>query len=333
MTGIPPWTYHAISSLYSLPFIDLLLKAQLIFRENFPPNSVQLATLLNIKTGNCPENCGYCSQSIHADTDLKTEKLWSTHEIVAKALMAKKQGATRFCMAAAWRGPTNAQLAVVSEAIREVKALGLETCVTLGMLKPEQARELKKVGLDFYNHNLDTSREHYPNITTSHTFDDRIATLHSVIEAGINVCCGGILGMGETLEDRLRLLLSLSELPKPPLSIPINHLTSIPGTRMEASPKVPSLDFVRLIATARIMFPSSFVRLSCGRNEMSPETQALCFFAGANSIHFGSKLLTTPNPEEETDLKFLDSLGITPYTLENNPKLKPIPTEVKTHEG
>lgn len=304
------WGLEEVRALLALPFADLMFHAQRVHRANFDPNQVQVSTLLSIKTGACPEDCAYCSQSIRFDTGLKSEPLMDMEEVLQKARTAKANGATRFCMGAAYRSPKPKQLAQIAEMVREVRAMGMETCVTLGMVNADQARQLKQAGLDYYNHNLDTSEEHYKKIITTRTYQDRLDTLQAVRDAGINVCCGGILGMGETSLDRAQLLHTLATLPQHPDSVPINQLVQVPGTPMYGVDKVEPLDFVRTIAVARLLMPRAHVRLSAGRSEMSDETQALCFLAGANSIFYGDKLLTTENPDENHDLGLFARLGI-----------------------
>jgi biotin synthase len=304
------WSLQEVRELFALPFADLLFHAQRVHRANFDPNEVQVSTLLSIKTGACPEDCAYCSQSIRFETGLKSEPLLDLEEVVAKARIARANGATRFCMGAAYRSPKPKQLAQIAQMIREVRALGMETCATLGMLTPEQARELKDAGLDYYNHNLDTSESHYGNVITTRTYQDRLDTLQAVREAGINVCCGGILGLGESELDRAQLLHTLATLPQHPESVPINQLVQVPGTPLFGAAKPRPLEFVRVIAVARLLMPASHVRLSAGRSEMSDETQALCFLAGANSIFYGEKLLTTGNPAEEHDRGLFAELGV-----------------------
>ena len=303
------WTLEAALELYEQPFSDLLFQAQKIHRENFNPNEIQLSTLLNIKTGACPEDCGYCPQSARFKTGLKAEKLLDIQTVLNAAQVAKDNGATRFCMGAAWRNPKAKQLATVAKMVQGVKALGLETCATLGMLQPEQAADLKEAGLDYYNHNIDTSESYYPEVITTRTFKDRLDTLDTVRKAGISVCCGGIVGMGESNEDRLQMLVTLANLSPAPESVPINQLVPVPGTPLANSDPVEAIDFVRIIAVARILMPGSRVRLSAGRSEFDDATQALCFFAGANSIFYGEKLLTTDNNEADADQKLMAKLG------------------------
>jgi biotin synthase len=313
------WSRAEIQALFDQPFNDLLFQAQATHRQVFDPNEVQVSTLLSIKTGACPEDCKYCSQSVRYDTGLEREALMAVDEVVDKARLAKEHGATRFCMGAAWRGPKDKQVEVVSEMVRQVRALGLETCATLGMLKPEQARHLADAGLDYYNHNLDTSPEHYGEIITTRTYQDRLDTLSAVRDAGINVCCGGILGLGEDESDRVGLLHALATLPEHPQSVPINQLVRVPGTPLSDAEPVEPFDFVRVIALARILMPYAHVRLSAGRSEMSEELQALCFFAGANSIFYGDKLLTTGNPDTEADQALFRRLGIRPEPAPGEP--------------
>ena len=304
------WQLEEVRALFDLPFSDLLFHAQRVHRANFDPNQVQVSTLLSIKTGACPEDCAYCSQSIRFETGLKSEPLMDLETVMQKAREARANGATRFCMGAAYRSPKPRQLAQIAEMVKGVRALGMESCVTLGMLTGEQAQELKEAGLDYYNHNLDTSESYYREIITTRTYQDRLDTLQAVRDAGIKVCCGGILGMGETELDRVQLLHTLATLPQHPESVPINQLMQVVGTPLHGSKKVEALDFVRAIAVARLLMPRSHVRLSAGRSEMSDETQALCFLAGANSIFYGEKLLTTENPDENHDLGLFEKLGI-----------------------
>ena len=306
------WTRDEIQALFALPFPDLMFQAQTVHRMYFEPREVQVSTLLSIKTGGCPEDCGYCSQSAHHDSGLKASKLMEVEKVLTEARAAKAAGATRFCMGAAWRSPKDRDLETVCAMIEGVKALGMESCVTLGMLSPEQAIRLKRSGLDYYNHNLDTSPEYYEKVITTRTFDDRLNTLSHVRDAGINVCAGGIVGMGEAESDRVGMVAALATLPEHPQSVPINMLVPIEGTPMKNVQKIDHLDFVRTIAVARITMPRSVVRLSAGREDMSEETQALCFLAGANSIFYGPKLLTTANPERDRDLRLLDKLGLAP---------------------
>ena len=304
------WKIDEIKALFELPFNDLLFKAHSIHRETFDPNKVQVSSLLNIKTGACPEDCSYCSQSSKYDTGLEREKLMEIDEVLKQAQNAKNKGATRFCMGAAWRNPTDKSLDKVIPMIQGVKAMGMETCVTLGMLSPKQASALKKAGLDYYNHNIDTSKENYSNVVTTRKFQDRLDTLEAVKEANINVCSGGILGMGETETDRASMLQSLANLEKHPDSVPINLLVPIPGTPFENIKPPSESEFVRTIAVARILMPNSVVRLSAGRLDMGEGMQALCFFAGANSIFYGDQLLTTDNPTVANDKLLFSRLGI-----------------------
>jgi biotin synthase len=311
------WTRENVRALFALPFPELMFQAQRIHREHFDPTEVQLSTLLSIKTGGCPEDCAYCPQSARFDTDVKAEKLMSVESVLAEARAAKEGGAGRFCMGAAWRSPKDRDLDKVCAMVEGVKAMGLETCVTLGMLKAAQAQRLKQSGLDYYNHNLDTSPEYYGQIITTRTYQDRLDTLEHVRSAGINVCCGGIVGMGETAEDRVGMIVALASLPVHPESVPINMLVQVEGTPLSnghgaGGRGFDPIDFVRTIAVARITMPASMVRLSAGREDMSEETQALCFLAGANSIFCGPKLLTTPNPARDRDMQMLDRLGLRP---------------------
>ena len=304
------WEIAEIKALFELPFNDLLYKAHSIHRETFDPNKVQVSSLLNIKTGACPEDCSYCSQSSKYDTGLEREKLMEIDEVLKQAQNAKNKGATRFCMGAAWRNPTDKSLDKVIPMIQGVKAMGMETCVTLGMLSPKQASALKDAGLDYYNHNIDTSKENYSNVVTTRKFQDRLDTLEAVKEANINVCSGGILGMGETQTDRASMLQSLANLDKHPDSVPINLLVPIPGTPFENVKPPSESEFVRTIAVARILMPNAVVRLSAGRLDMGEGMQALCFFAGANSIFYGEQLLTTDNPTVANDKLLFSRLGI-----------------------
>ena len=304
------WQIDEIKALFELPFNDLLFKAHSIHRETFDPNKVQVSSLLNIKTGACPEDCSYCSQSSKYDTGLEREMLMEVEEVLKQAQNAKNKGATRFCMGAAWRNPTDKSLDKVIPMIQGVKAMGMETCVTLGMLSPKQASALKEAGLDYYNHNIDTSKEHYSNVVSTRQFQDRLDTLEAVKDANINVCSGGILGMGETETDRASMLQSLANLEKHPDSVPINLLVPIPGTPFENVKPPSESEFVRTIAVARILMPNSVVRLSAGRLDMGEGMQALCFFAGANSIFYGEQLLTTDNPTVANDKLLFNRLGI-----------------------
>ena len=308
------WSRQEVRALFALPFPELMFRAQAIHRLHFDPTEVQISTLLSIKTGGCPEDCAYCPQSIHYDTGVKAEKLMSVDAVVAEARAARQAGASRFCMGAAWREPKDRDLDKVCEMVAGVKALGLESCATLGMLTGDQARRLKSAGLDYYNHNLDTSPEYYGAIITTRTYQDRLDTLAHVRDAGIHVCCGGIVGMGESAEDRVGMIATLANLPVHPESVPINMLVEVEGTPLARGAKLDPLDFVRTIAVARVTMPKSVVRLSAGREDMSDETQALCFLAGANSIFYGPKLLTTPNPDRDHDMRLLDRLGLTRMT-------------------
>ena len=306
------WTRGQVRALFALPFPELMFRAAAVHRENFDPAEVQISTLLSIKTGGCPEDCAYCPQSAKFDTSVKAEKLMELDAVLAEARAAKAGGASRFCMGAAWRSPKDRDLDKVCAMVEGVKSLGMETCVTLGMLTGEQARRLKDCGLDYYNHNLDTSPEFYGEIITTRTYQDRLDTLEYVRDAGIHVCCGGIVGMGEGLDDRVGMITTLASLPAHPESVPINMLVQVEGTPLAGRAKLDAFDFVRTIAVARICMPASVVRLSAGREDMSEETQALCFIAGANSIFYGPKLLTTPNPGRDRDMALLDRLGLRP---------------------
>jgi biotin synthase len=308
------WTTEEIEQLFALPFADLIFQAQRVHREHQQPNRVQMSTLLSIKTGACPEDCAYCPQSVRYDTGLDRETLLEVTEVRDRATAAKAAGATRFCMGAAWRSPKKKDIDKVAAMVREVRSVGLETCATLGMLNAEQARELRDAGLDYYNHNIDTSPEFYGEIITTREFQDRLDTLDAVRDAGMKVCCGGIVGMGETVRDRARMLQTLANLPQHPESVPINQLVQVPGTPLAGRAPIDPLDFVRTIAVARVVMPKSYVRLSAGREQMSDELQALAFLAGANSIFYGEKLLTTGNPDVEHDRALLARLGIEPET-------------------
>ena len=304
------WQVEEVLKLFEMPFNDLLFEAHKVHRDNFDVNKLQLSSLLNIKTGACPEDCSYCSQSSRNNADLERKKLMDKRLVVQSAKLAKKQGASRFCMGAAWRNPTDKNLDKVIEMIKEVKDLGLETCATLGMLTPNQATRLKDAGLDYYNHNIDTSEEFYGNIITTRKFQDRLDTLKAVRDSGINVCCGGILGLGESQTDRASMLCTLANLERQPESVPINNLVPIEGTQLEGNEKIDEIDFIKTIAVARILMPKSMVRLSAGRIQMSDSMQSLCFFAGANSIFYGDELLTTQNNSASQDKKLLAKLGI-----------------------
>lgn len=304
------WTIEQVNQLFQMPFNDLLFKAQMVHRQHFDPNQVQVSTLLSIKTGACPEDCKYCPQSARYDTGLEKERLLEIEKVIQRAREAKAAGSTRFCMGAAWRNPKDRDIPYVADMIREVKSLGLETCMTLGMLTRDQALALKQAGLDYYNHNLDTSPEYYGDIITTRTYQDRLDTLEHVREAGMNVCSGGIVGMGETPEDRSGLLMQLANLPRQPESVPINMLVKVKGTPLDSVEDLEPFEFIRTIAVARIMMPMSYVRLSAGREAMNEQMQALCFMAGANSIFYGCKLLTTSNPETHEDVILFKKLGI-----------------------
>jgi biotin synthase len=306
------WSRAEAGALFELPFNDLLYQAHGVHRQNFDPNAVQVSTLLSIKTGGCPEDCSYCPQSVHHDTQLENEHLLDVEEVVAAAQAARAAGASRFCMGAAWRNPKGKNFERVLEMVRRVRAEGLETCATLGMLDAEQTAALKDAGLDYYNHNLDTSPEFYGEIITTRTYDDRLDTLTRVREAGINVCCGGIVGLGEGRADRVSMLCELANLPEHPGSVPINQLIRVEGTPLDQQAAIEPLEFVRTIAVARILMPRAWVRLSAGRTEMADEMQALCFFAGANSIFYGEKLLTTGNPDTASDDALFERLGLHP---------------------
>jgi len=308
------WPLKKIQALFDLPFNDLLFKAHTIHRENFDPNAVQISTLLSIKTGACPEDCSYCPQSVRYDTGLEKEALMEIRAVVDAAKEAKANGASRFCMGAAWRSPKDRDLNKVTKMVEEVKALGMETCVTLGMLEDGQAKQLKDAGLDYYNHNIDTSEEYYKEVITTRTYQDRLDTIDTVRNAGINVCSGGIVGMGEATDDRAKMLQTLANMEHPPESVPINKLVQVKGTPLDGAEAIDSLEFIKTIAVARILMPSSQVRLSAGRSDMSDEMQAMCFFAGANSIFYGDQLLTTENPEESADHQLFKRLGIHPAT-------------------
>jgi biotin synthase len=310
MTIRHDWTLEEIQALLDLPFNDLLFQAQGIHRQHFDPNQIQVSTLLSIKTGACPEDCGYCSQSAKHDTGLERERLMPLDEVISNAQQAKEKGATRFCMGAAWRNPTDKNLDKVIEMVSAVHDMGMETCVTLGMLTDMQAQRLREAGLDYYNHNLDTSPEFYGNVITTRTYQDRLDTISHVRDAGISVCSGGILGMGESRRDRASMLRELATMPKHPESVPINMLVRIEGTPLFGNENMDHLEFIRTLAVARILMPESYVRLSAGRTEMTDEMQALCFFAGANSIFYGEHLLTTDNPETDSDRQLFERLGL-----------------------
>ena len=313
------WTMGEAEALYHRPFNDLLFDAQTLHRRYFDANQVQLSRLISIKSGGCPEDCAYCPQSAGYDTDVTAEKLMEVDKVVAAARQARDDGATRYCMGAAWRNPKDSDLENVCAMVEEVRALGLETCATLGMLSEPQAMKLKLAGLDYYNHNLDTSEEFYGDIITTRTYQDRLDTLENVRRAGINVCCGGIVGLGESRQDRAGLLVKLANLNPHPESVPINMLVRVEGTPLETVPDLDGIEFVRTLATAKIMMPASVIRLSAGRQEMTDEMQALCFLAGAGSIFVGDKLLTTANPDGDTDNKLFDRLGLRPTPAEGKP--------------
>ena len=312
--GVPRtnWTLDEVRALYNAPFADLMHTAQLVHRQHFNPNQIQISTLLSVKTGGCPEDCGYCPQSIRHEAGIENEPLMELDEVLKNARAAKEEGATRFCMGAAWRSPKPKQLEKITEMVKAVSDLGMETCATLGMLAPGQAEELKEAGLDYYNHNLDTSENYYKKIITTRTYKHRLDTLQSVRDAGLKVCCGGIVGMGENAIDRAELLHTLASLEAHPGSVPINQLVQVEGTPLDGADTFDPIDFVRTIAAARILMPASHVRLSAGREEMSDETQALCFLAGANSIFYGEKLLTTDNPDTIEDRALMQRLGVEP---------------------
>jgi biotin synthase len=310
------WQVAEVVELFELPFLDLLYQAQQVHRDHFDPNAVQMSTLLSIKTGGCPEDCNYCPQSVHYETTVEPQALMPIDEVVEAARSAKAGGASRFCMGAAWRAPTKNQIGQVAQMISAVREEGLETCVTLGMLDSEGASRLKSAGLDYYNHNLDTSPEFYGDIITTRTYQDRLSTLGHVREEGINVCSGGIVGMGESRKDRAGLLVQLANLPKHPESVPINMLVRVAGTPSADAPEISNFEFVRTVAIARILMPTSFVRLSAGRESMPDEAQALCFMAGANSIFCGDVLLTTPNPDVDEDARLFAELGLHPLQLD-----------------
>ena len=304
------WSQSEVLELFELPFNELLFRAHQVHRLYFNPREVQISTLLSIKTGACPEDCKYCPQSVRYDTGLERESVMDVEAVLEAAQAAKTGGASRFCMGAAWRSPKDRDLDKVIEMIKGVRAMGMETCVTLGMLKRQQAERLKQAGLDYYNHNLDTSPEYYKKVIQTRSYQDRLETLENVRSAGLNVCCGGIVGMGETRTDRAELIVQLANLPVHPQSVPVNNLVQVPGTPLEGVESIDPLEFVRTIAIARMVMPKSVVRLSAGRTEMNDEMQALCFFAGANSIFYGDKLLTTDNPEAARDMALLERLGM-----------------------
>ncbi len=306
------WTVEAVAALFDMPFMDLLFRAQTVHRMHFDANRVQLSTLLSVKTGGCPEDCGYCPQSVRHETGLENQPILSLDAVVSAAKAAREKGASRFCMGAAWRSPKQKDLEPVLAMIREIKAMGMETCATLGMLKDGQAEQLRDAGLDYYNHNLDTAPEKYGEIISTRGYEDRLDTLGKVRSAGMHVCCGGIVGMGESRTERAGLIAQLANLNPPPESVPINQLVKVPGTPLGETDDIDWTEFVRTIAVARITMPASFVRLSAGRQEMSESTQALCFLAGANSIFYGEKLLTTGNPEADAGTALFAKLNLVP---------------------
>lgn len=325
----PHWTREQILALFEQPLFDLLFQAQQVHRTHFDANEVQVSTLLSIKTGACPEDCKYCPQSARYNTGLETERLLEIDKVLARAKEAKANGSSRFCMGAAWRNPKARDMPYLVKMVEEVKALGLETCMTLGMLAPEQASQLATAGLDYYNHNLDTSPEFYGDIITTRTYADRLNTLEHVREAGMKVCSGGIVGLGESAVDRAGLLQALANLPKAPESVPINMLVKVKGTPMEHQADLDEFEFIRTIAVARILMPTSYVRLSAGRESMNEHMQAMCFMAGANSIFYGCKLLTTPNPDENSDLQLFKRLGLRPSGVSQKPDEM---AEIELHE-
>ncbi|HCH5093200.1 biotin synthase BioB [Vibrio parahaemolyticus] len=320
------WTHAEVRDLMEKPFMDLLFEAQLVHRQYQQTNHVQVSTLLSIKTGACPEDCKYCPQSAHYTTDIEKERLMEVERVLDAAQKAKNAGSTRFCMGAAWKNPKERDMPHLTDMIKGVKDMGLETCMTLGMLTPEQAKQLANAGLDYYNHNLDTSPEFYGNIITTRTYQDRLDTLSHVRDAGMKICSGGIIGMGESANDRAGLLVELANLPTHPESVPINMLVKVKGTPLETVDDVDPFDFIRLIAIARIMMPQSAVRLSAGRENMNEQMQALCFMAGANSVFYGCKLLTTPNPSEDKDMMLFKKLGI------NSQEVSQKPDEIEENE-
>ncbi|EDU95413.1 biotin synthase [Escherichia coli O157:H7 str. EC508] len=312
MAHRPRWTLSQVTELFEKPLLDLLFEAQQVHRQHFDPRQVQVSTLLSIKTGACPEDCKYCPQSSRYKTGLEAERLMEVEQVLESARKAKAAGSTRFCMGAAWKNPHERDMSYLEQMVQGVKAMGLEACMTLGTLSESQAQRLANAGLDYYNHNLDTSPEFYGNIITTRTYQERLDTLEKVRDAGIKVCSGGIVGLGETVKDRAGLLLQLANLPTPPESVPINMLVKVKGTPLADNDDVDAFDFIRTIAVVRIMMPTSYVRLSAGREQMNEQTQAMCFMAGANSIFYGCKLLTTPNPEEDKDLQLFRKLGLNP---------------------
>ncbi|MEX9900799.1 biotin synthase BioB [Proteus mirabilis] len=315
MSTLKRWTLKEARALFDMPFLDLVFQAQQVHRQHFDPSQIQVSTLLSIKTGACPEDCKYCAQSARYKTRLEKERLMEVQQVIESAKKAKAAGSTRFCMGAAWRNPHERDMPYLEQMVKEVKALGMETCMTLGKLDDSQASRLAQAGLDFYNHNIDTSPEFYGSIITTRTYQDRLDTLDKVRNAGIKVCSGGILGLGEEVKDRAAMLVQLANLPQPPESVPINMLAKIKGTPLADNEDVDPFDFIRTIAVARIMMPRSYVRLSAGREQMSEQTQAFCFMAGANSIFYGCKLLTTTNPTEDKDHQLFRKLGLNPERL------------------
>lgn len=315
MSALKRWTLKEARALFDMPFLDLVFQAQQVHRQHFDPSQIQVSTLLSIKTGACPEDCKYCAQSARYKTGLEKERLMEVQQVIESAKKAKEAGSTRFCMGAAWKNPHERDMPYLEQMVKEVKALGMETCMTLGKLDDSQANRLADAGLDFYNHNLDTSPEFYGSIVTTRTYQDRLDTLDKVRNAGIKVCSGGILGLGEEVKDRAAMLVQLANLPQPPESVPINMLAKIKGTPLADNEDVDPFDFIRTIAVARIMMPRSYVRLSAGREQMSEQTQAFCFMAGANSIFYGCKLLTTTNPTEDKDHQLFRKLGLNPERL------------------
>lgn len=324
-------TKKQIQAWFELPLMDLLMQAQTTLRQHFPANTVQVSTLLSIKTGNCPEDCGYCSQSGHHSTDLQPEKKIAVEKAIAEARKAKEQGSSRFCMGAAWKHPHDRDMPYVIELIKEVKALGLETCMTLGMLTGNQAQLLAEAGLDYYNHNLDTSREYYQHVVSTRSYDDRLNTLQNVRDAGINICSGGIIGMGESRDDRINLLFELANLPKPPESVPINMLVPIAGTPLSDSPRLPVLEWIRTIAVTRLACPTSYVRIAAGRENLTDAEQALLFMAGANSFFYGDRLLTTDNATTNHDDQLIHDLGL--IVEKAQPKQLPVTNAVTGRIG
>lgn len=324
-------TKKQIQAWFELPLMDLLMQAQTTLRQHFPANTVQVSTLLSIKTGNCPEDCGYCSQSGHHSTDLQPEKKIAVEKAIAEARKAKEQGSSRFCMGAAWKHPHDRDMPYVIELIKEVKALGLETCMTLGMLTGNQAQLLAEAGLDYYNHNLDTSREYYQHVVSTRSYDDRLNTLQNVRDAGINICSGGIIGMGESRDDRINLLFELANLPKPPESVPINMLVPIAGTPLGDSPRLPVLEWIRTIAVTRLACPTSYVRIAAGRENLTDAEQALLFMAGANSFFYGDRLLTTDNATTNHDDQLIHDLGL--IVEKAQPKQLPVTNAVTGRIG